>query len=951
MPTLPWNEIRQRAISFSREWSDVCRERAESQTFWNHFFSVFGLSRKAFASFEEPVKNLKGKYDYIDVFWRGRVLGEHKSAGKPLDKAASQAFHYIQELASSGRHEEIPRYVIVSDFQNIVLYDLEPDEQLDLPLFQGIHVVECAFPLSDLHKHIRLFAFMAGYKVQRQHEEDPANLEAAGIMAGLHDELRELGYTGADLERFLVRLLFCLFAEDTGIFEPSQFGTYIRNHSREDGSDLGLVLSGLFQVLDTPPEKRMKNIEEDLSAFPYIDGALFREAIRIPSFSRTMREKLLGASERFKWEKISPAVFGSLFQGVMDAKERRSIGAHYTSERDILKLIGPLFLDRLHEEFDAIRQDRSTRREQRLLDFQKKLASLRFLDPACGCGNFLVIAYRELRRLELEVLRLRYKLDAKEAVQELPYGEVAKLSLVDVDQFYGIEIEEWPARIAETALWLMDHQMNVELSAAVGNIFQRIPLRKAPQIRCANALRFDWNDLLPARECSYVLGNPPFIGKQYQTAEQKADMEAIWGGVKGSGVLDYVTCWYVKAAVYSKENSAIAFAFVSTNSITQGEQVLILWRHLLHLGLRINFAHRTFAWQSEAKGKAHVHVVIIGAALWDAPNKVIFDYENLKGDSRRTTAVQINPYLVDAPLTLIDKRRQTICAVPHMNFGSMPNDGGHLLLLPSERTALLHKEPELAPYVRRLVGSREFLNGEERYCLWLVKAPPSLLRRSEEIVKRAGQVRQHRLSSDRKSTVELAAIPTRFGEIRQSSTPYIAIPEVSSERRTYVPIGFLDASVIATNKIYQIPSAGLYEFGILQSSMHMGWIRQVAGRLKSDFQYSAGLVYNNFPWPMDATQAQKDAVAEKAQAVLDARKPFLAEGSTLADLYDPLTMPADLLKAHQSLDKAVDRCYRREAFESERQRVEFLFQLYGKITAPLAVVEKPKCRRGRAVAE
>ncbi len=947
MPTLSWNEIRQRSIAFSRSWSDAGRERAESQSFWNDFFDVFGIRRRTVASFEEPVKNLKGRYDFIDVFWKGRLLCEHKSAGKSLDKAASQAFQYIQELAAQNRHEEIPRYVVVSDFASLVLYDLEPEETAGLPVFEGRPMERHDFALADFHRHIRLFAFLAGYTTQRRHEEDPANLEAAAIMAGLHDELRELGYTGQDLERFLVRLLFCLFAEDTGIFDPSQFGAYIRNHSREDGSGLGPALSELFQVLDTPPDRRMKNLDEDLAAFKYIDGALFRETIRIPSFSRTMREKLLGASERFKWEKISPAVFGSLFQGVMDAKERRSIGAHYTSERDILKLIGPLFLDGLRAEFEAIRQDRSTRREQRLLDFQKKLASLRFLDPACGCGNFLVIAYRELRRLELEVLRLRYRLDAKERAQELPYGEIAKLSLVDVDQFCGIEIDPWPARIAETALWLMDHQMNTELSQSVGNLFQRIPLDKAPNIRCANALRLDWNEVLPAKECSYILGNPPFVGKSLMTAEQKGDVERVWGDSAGIGTLDYVTCWYRLAAGYIADNPSIECAFVSTSSISQGEQVGVLWSRLFRQNVKIRFAHRTFRWESEAKGKAHVHVVIIGFGIGERPGKTLFEYTNETGTAQATPVGNISPYLFEGTDTFLLSRTTPICEVPPTIYGNKPADGGHLILDDTQKQQVLARYPELAPIVQPMISAEEYLHGQSRWCLWIGDSDLPVFGKHPFVRERLDAVRAFRESSTKAPTRALAALPFRFAEVRQPEHNYLLIPRHSSENRRYIPFGYFSANIIVHDSCTALPNATPYHFGVLTSAMHMAWVRQVCGRLESRYRYSANLVYNNFPWPVEASAAHKDEVAERAQAVLDARRPFLDAGSTLADLYDPLTMPGALLAAHQALDHAVDKCYRREPFESERKRVEFLFELYEKLTAPLAAQAKDK-RRKRA---
>jgi hypothetical protein len=627
MPALSWNEIRQRAFQFSLEWKGVKAERAEAQTFWNEFFAVFGIRRRWVASFEEPVKSLRNTYDHIDLFWKSRLLAEHKSAGGNLDKAESQAFQYIHELAASDRNDEIPRYVILSDFNRMVLYDLEPEEG---------DPDRTEFLLADLHAEIKHFAFFIGQKVHKFGEEDEANLKAAAIMADLHDAVAEGRYDTKALERLLVRLLFCLFADDTGIFEPAQFELFIENRTREDGSDLGPQLNALFDVLNTPDNTRPSYLEEDLVAFPYVNGELFADRLPTAGFSRDMRNAIVVAC-RFDWSRISPAIFGSLFQGIMDAKERRQIGGHYTSERDILKLIRPLFLDALRDELEQIKKDqRKTQRENRLKAFREKLTELRFLDPACGCGNFLVIAYRELRRLEHDLLDALYDFGARG--EELVLGEEGRASRVDVNQFYGIEIGEWPARIAETALWLTDHQMNTELSLATGSLFQRIPLRAAPHIRCANALRFDWNDLLPATECSYVLGNPPFVGKHLMTPLQEADVDLVWGNREGAASLDYVTCWYLKAADFTAI-SQIDCAFVSTNSISQGEQVAYLWNYLYERGIHINFAHRTFKWQSEAKGAAHVYVVIIGFGRKERTEKrlrLVWDFAQKRGRLRRS---------------------------------------------------------------------------------------------------------------------------------------------------------------------------------------------------------------------------------------------------------------------------------------------------------------------------
>lgn len=926
MPALSWNEIRQRAIQFSREWKSAADERAEAQTFWNEFFNVFGIKRRTVASFEEPVKSIQDTYHFIDLFWRGKLLAEHKTRGKSLEKAESQAFQYIQELASSGRHDEIPRYVILSDFNRIVLFDLEPEEETEGPLRTEIH-------LEDLHTQVKHFAFLIGQKTHKFGEEDEANLKAAAIMADLHDAVAESNYDPHALEKLLVRILFCLFADDTGIFEPAQFELFITNRTRDDGSDLGPQLNALFEVLDSPEDRRPRYIDEDLAAFPYVNGELFAERLPTAGFNPAMRTAVLTAC-RFDWSRISPAIFGSLFQGIMDAKARRQIGAHYTSERDIMKLIRPLFLDELRAEFDRIKKDtRKTQRENRFKEFRDKLTKLNFLDPACGCGNFLVIAYRELRRLEHDVLDALYDFEAHG--EELDLGEEGRASRVDVDQFYGIEIGEWPARIAETALWLTDHKMNIELSQATGYLYQRIPLRAAPHIRCANALRFDWNDLLAAEKCNYVLGNPPFVGGKFQTQEQRADLKQVAGSVRNCGLLDYVTLWYFRAVEYI-DGSDIRCAFVSTNSITQGEQVGVLWTELFKRGVKIHFAHRTFSWQSEAKGKAHVHVVIIGFGLKDVPTKRIFEYEDIKGEPAERIVSNIAPYLVEGGDVVIVNRSSPLCDVPEIGIGNKPIDGGNYLFTEEEKEAFLRIEPGSAPFFRPWIGSHEFLHGYHRWCLWLGDASPQALADLPECRKRIEAVRQVRLDSKSAPTRKLADTPRRFHVENFPEGDFLVLPEVSSEKRPYIPIGYLSPPVICSNLVKIMPHAAPYHFGILTSAMHMAWVRQVCGRLKSDFRYSAKLVYNNFPWPMDATDAQRAAVEDCAEKVLAARKGYLDGGATLADLYDPLTMPAALLKAHQALDRAVDRCYRPQKFDSERERVEHLFQLYEQLTAPLA---------------
>ncbi len=950
---ISWNEIRQNAIQFSRRWAGARSESAEKQTFWNEFFAVFGISRRTVANFEERVGNLSGNYDRIDLFWPGMLLVEHKSLGKDLEDAESQAHRYIDNLVSAGRHDEVPRYVIVSDFARIGLLDLEPEEPGKKSARGGYRI---EFPLAELHHRIHDFAFIPGYKQHRFEDQDPINLRAVGIMGDLHDALKAGGYSGHELERFLVRVLFCLFAEDTGIFEREAFRLYVEDRTKPDGSDLGHHLARLFDVLNTPADERQKNLDETLAPFPYVNGELFAEKLGFADFNRDMRNSLL-ACTRFDWSQISPAIFGSLFQGVMEPRERRQIGGHYTSERDIMKVIRALFLDDLRAEFHRIKSNRS-----QLKQFHQKLARLRFLDPACGCGNFLVITYRELRLLEIEVLQA---MNGRQ--QQL---DIQTLSLVDVDAFYGIEISEWPARIAEVAMWLMDHQMNVRLSEAFGRYFVRLPLSKSPTIVCGNALRLDWEDILPPEQCSYVLGNPPFVGKQFMDPDQSEDMKLVCGHIKGHGLLDYVTAWYVKTASYI-QGSPVRVAFVSTNSITQGEQVGVLWRVLFERGIKIHFAHGTFPWESEAKGKAHVHVVIIGFAAFDSSPKQLYQYETAAPSSSHdssqgraneavatvTEVPNISPYLVAGPDSVLTARNKPLCPVPEIVFGSMPNDGGHLLMTGFGRDMLLREHPEAAKYLRRFVGAVEFLNGTERWCLWLHGESPGEFRRMRAVMDCVHAVAIHRKKSKRPTTKELADTPAYFGEIRQPDCAYLLIPSVSSVRRRYIPIGFMRPDIIASNLVLLVPGANLYHFGVLSSAMHMAWVRRVGGRLKSDYRYSNKIVYNNFPWPAEPSAAKRARVEEAAQRILDLRVelgdgragflPVKKKGgqpACLADLYDQEAMPLPLYKAHSALDRAVDRCYRTQPFTSERQRVEFLFALYEKLTAPLTAPSRKKSR-------
>lgn len=909
---LAWNEIRRRALEFSKRWEHETSEDAEAKAFWTEFLNIFGIDRKRVASFEEPVKKLGDKQGYIDLFWKGIMLVEHKSRGKDLDKAYIQALDYFPGI----KERDLPKYVLVSDFARFRLYDLEESTHQE-------------FELRDLHKNIKLFGFIAGYQTRAIKPEDPVNIKAAELMGKLHDALKDIGYAGHALEHYLVRLLFCLFAEDTGIFERQQLKEYIQDKTAEDGSDLAAHLAQLFEVLNTPKDKRLKNLDEHLVAFEYVNGKLFAEHLPTASFDAKMRNQLLDCCA-LDWSRVSPAIFGSLFQSVMDDKLRRNLGAHYTSEANILKLIKPLFLDELHSEFANCKYN-----AKKLAEFHDKLRKLKFFDPACGCGNFLVIAYRELRLLELEVLRELYK------KRETGFLDVSEIVWLDVDQFYGIEIEEFPAQIAQVAMWLTDHQMNQQISEEFGNYFARLPLKKSATIVCGNSLQLDWGDVAP--NVDYILGNPPFVGKTWQSVQQRADMELVFNGVKNAGLLDFVTAWFLKAARYMQGGS-VRTAFVSTNSITQGEQVGILWGELLNkYHIKIHFAHRTFKWGNDARGKAAVHCVIIGFASFDVSDKHIWDYEKPDSDAHEIKVRHINSYLVDAADIFLENRSRPICAVPEMVNGSKPTDGGNLLLSDAEKNKLIAVEPQAEKWIYPFLGSEEFINNIPRWCLWLKDISPAQLREMPIIKHRVEAVKIMRLASKDVQTRKDAATPTLFQKIRQPATSYLAIPEVSSESRAYIPIGLLTSSIIASNKIQTIPNATLYHFGILTSTMHNAWMRTVTGRLESRYSYSAGIVYNNYPWPDAPSDKQREAVEITAQAVLDARAQF--PQSSLADLYDPLTMPPVLVKAHQALDRAVDACYRKAAFANDAQRVEFLFERYQQLTSLLPTASVKKTRK------
>jgi hypothetical protein len=907
---LSWNEIKQRAIAFSKEWESETSEKAESQSFWNEFFNVFGISRRRVGSFELPIKKADNKQGFIDLLWKGTILVEHKSRGRDLDKATQQAKDYFPNL----KEHELPKYILVSDFHRFRLYDLDTDETKE-------------FELQDFVNHVHLFGFMAGYEKRVYKDEDPVNIKAAELMGELHDRLKEIGYTGHDLEVYLVRLLFCLFADDTSIFDKGIFWEYIDRHTKEDGSDLAMHIASIFHVLNTPNERRLKNLDESLVQFPYVNGKLFEEPLQPAAFDREMREILLKACA-FDWGKISPAIFGSMFQAVMNQTERRNLGAHYTSEKNIQKLIRPLFLDDLYVEFEKAKGSKG-----KLEELHQKIADLHFLDPACGCGNFLIITYRELRDLELEILKELYR-------KHKSFLDVRLFIQVDVDQFAGIEYDEFAVRVAEVAMWLIDHQMNVKVGNEFGQYFVRLPLKKAAKIVHGNSLRIDWESVVAKEKLNFILGNPPFVGSKMMNEIQRDDLLGIFNDAKGAGVMDYVSAWYVKAAEFIQSTN-IQVAFVSTNSISQGEQVGILWDVLFNeYKIKIHFAHRTFKWANEARKNAAVYCVIIGFANFDISEKRIFEYEDIKGEPLEIQAKNINPYLVNGTDTTIPRRQNPLSNIPSIGIGNKPIDGGNYLFTTPEKEEFIKIEPQSAKWFRRWVGSDEFINNRERWCLWLGDCPPNELKQMPQALKRIEAVKKVRLESKSIPTQKLAQTPTRFHVENIPIKEYLIVPKVSSERRKYIPIGFSDSNTLSSDLLFVVSNSSLYHFGILTSEMHMTWVRYVCGRLKSDYRYSKDIVYNNYPFPETANDKQKQKVETAAQAVLDTRAKY--PDSSLADLYDPLTMPPDLVKAHQALDKAVDLCYRPQPFVSELNRIEYLFSLYEALSAPLLKVEKKK---------
>lgn len=899
MARLSWNEISARTAKFADEWADEAYEKGEAQSFWTEFLECFGVDRRrAGGFFEYGVKLAGKKYGFIDMFLPGRLLVEQKSAGRDLAKATIQALGYLDGIAD----HDLPDAIVASDFASFQVLDLNTREVK-------------AFGIKDLPEHVRLFGALVGEEAAKLQEQSPVNREAAERMAALHVQLWDSGYRGHKLELFLVRLVFCAFADDAQIFEPQAFEKYIKQRTSVDGSDLGPRVGKLFEVLNTPPEVRAATLDEDLAAFPYINGGLFEELIPMPDFDAVMRIRLLEV-EKPDWSRVSPAIFGAMFQGVMDDEARHDLGAHYTSEENILRAIQPLFLDDLYAEFESVRANKS-----KLKEFHNKLASLQILDPACGCGNFLVVSYQAIRRLEHRVIAAQQK-------DMITLTDVRDLLKVEVDQFHGIEIEEFPVLIARTAMWLTDHQMNLEASKRFGAHYTRIPLHEGANVVQGNALTMDWAEVIDPNNLNYIVGNPPFLGSRKMGVGQKKELRLVGKGYTEAGFLDYVAGWYILADRMMEVNPAIETAFVSTNSLSQGEQPGILWGPLQQRGNHINFAHRTFRWYNAARGIAHVHCIIIGFSRNPRKERQLYDYQDIAGEPILRLVDLISPYLIPGSEHVVRNRQGQISGQQEMAFGNMAADGGNLILNQTQRDELVTAYPIAEDWVRPFLGSLEFINRIPRYCLWLEGVSPGDIKSVPPVYDRVKATRTVRENSARP---QLADTPQLFAQITQRpDKPFLLVPRVSSERREYVPMGFFEAGTVSSDACLAIEDADLVQFGILTSRMHMDWLRVAGGRLKSDLRYSKDIVYNNFVFPT-MSDLEREEVTELAHAVLIARE--LHPDDSLAAMYDPVTMPKALRYAHATLDHRVDLLYRKTPFGSTDERAVFMLELHKARTA------------------
>lgn len=906
--SLSWIEIQNNAVRFQDRWKDASDERAEAQTFLYELLrDVYGVDPRRVATFEKKVHPSSDKNGYIDMLWPGRILIEMKSKGKSLDKAHDQARKYAFSISND---EDLPEYIMVCDFARIRLYNLTTDE-----IFE--------FETKDLSKNVRCLSILTDQATKYDLVADKElNVAAAYKMAKLHDMLKEYNYEGHSLEIFLVRILFCLFADHTGIFAKRDFYNYIKN-SRDDGSDLAGRITTLFEVLDTPAENRMVSLSEELKSFPYVNGGMFNEVIRSASFNREMREVLLDCCS-FAWSEISPSIFGAMFQGVMDPEKRVELGEQYTPQYIIKKTVKPLFLDELYCEFEKCKGNATA-----IQKFKEKLSKLTFLDPACGCGNFLVVTYSLLRKLELSVIRYQYPHNSS-----LPEDfDLDKQICVNVNQFYGMEIEEFPCYIAQAALWLIDHKMNVEAAQEFGTPFMRIPLINTANIHQVNALTVDWRSIIPAENISYVLGNPPYYGAKKMKADQRSEIKDIFQGTDSkAGILDYVAGWYMLTARYI-QGTRVKAAFVSTNSITQGEQVYELWNPLFQLGIHIDFAYRSFKWTNEARDMSIVHCVIMGISATSERKtpKLIYN-----ADDTTENVEIINPYLDGlAEITLVRRVKHPICkGIPEIKTGNKPIDNGNYIFKDeAEKDAFLAREPKAKKYIHEYYGSREFLYKKPRYILTLQNCTPAELSQMPLVTKRVEAVKTFRENSSDQGTRDFGSKPRRFHIEVFPNNRYMVIPEVTSENRKYIPMGFLEVDQITSNLMKIMESHSLYHFGVLTSWVHMIWVKSIGGRLEERYRYTKEVVYNTFPWPTP-TKTQKAKIESLAKTVLDIRAKY--PQSSYADLYNPAYMPDDLSDAHKKLDKAVLNAYGLKPNATEQECLVELYKRYREINATLS---------------
>ena len=933
-------EQRKSIRQFAEDWKDRGYEKGESQPFWMALLrTVFGISEpEKYIFFEDQVH--LDHTSFIDATIPStHVLIEQKGIDKDLRKPIKQSdgsfltpFQQAKRYSAELPYSDRPRWIVTCNFASFLVYDMEnpagePEEIL----------------LKDLPKEYSRLSFLTDAGKKNVKREMELSLQAGDIVGKLYDEILKHYLDPAaesslkSLNILCVRLVFCLYAEDAGIFPiKNQFHDYLAGF---EPKDLRRALFDLFKVLDTPAENRDPYLDKALLDFPYVNGGLFAEEnIEIPQLDENVKKLLLArASDDFDWSEISPTIFGAVFESTLNPETRRSGGMHYTSIENIHKVIDPLFLDDLKNELDSITDLKDTReRDRRLIAFQEKLASLTFLDPACGSGNFLTETYLSLRKLENSILGFRNKTGHI----DFTYNPIR----VSIGQFFGIEINDFAVSVAKTALWISESQMMKETEDIVHMDLDFLPLKSYANIVEGNALRIDWSSIIPKRKLNYIMGNPPFSGARIMSAEQKKDLLEIFGDTHGVGNLDFVCCWY-KIAADIMRHTSIHTALVATNSITQGEQVAILWKPLFEQGVHIDFAHRTFRWDSEAKIKAHVHCVIIGfSCKADKKNRSLYD-ENGNCQSVKN----INSYLINADNILIESRSKPLCAVPEIGIGNKPIDNGNYLFTSGDKDDFLKREPAAVPYFKEWYGSEEFINRSPRYCLWLGDCSPAELRKMPECLKRVQAVREFRLASKSPGTVKLADYPVRFHVENMPDTNYIVVPEVSSEKRFYIPMGFFTPDVLCSNLVKLIPNATLYHFGVLESSVHMAWMRAVCGRLKSDYRYSKDIVYNNFPWP-DCTSTKspkatklRQEISETAQWILDARA--LYPDCSLADLYDEVTMPPELRKAHQANDRAVMKAYGFDPSLTEPEIVAKLMDRYQKLAEKANTPASAKKRR------